>query len=156
MGHILFSKEKRIEPHSECINLSICRFLTFLYLPVLNFCLLLCPSPLTYDWQMGTVEVLEEPSRDPRTYAALVFYCLLSALALKAIIKSVAANYCGNGVRGRLPRDLAARACCYAGGGMKKFSFTNSSFPAAVSRPGKNDTGIISANIFREVQPLGF
>ena len=34
------------------------RWLTLLYLPVLNFFLLLVPSPLTYDWQMGTVPMI--------------------------------------------------------------------------------------------------
>ena len=75
--------------------------------------------------------MLEEPSWDPRTYAALVFYGLLSALALKAIIKS--ANYCGGSpaataasVRG-LPREPAR-----AYGGMKKFNLHKSSSPLAV------------------------
>lgn len=34
------------------------RILTFLYLPIYNFWLLLCPEKLSYDWQMGSVPLL--------------------------------------------------------------------------------------------------
>lgn len=34
------------------------RFLTFLFLPVYNFWLLLCPDKLSYDWQMGSLPLI--------------------------------------------------------------------------------------------------
>ena len=34
------------------------RMLTFLYLPVYNFWLLLCPVKLSYDWQMGSLPLV--------------------------------------------------------------------------------------------------
>ena len=34
------------------------RFLTYLYLPVFNFAQLLCPSTLSYDWQLGSVPLV--------------------------------------------------------------------------------------------------
>jgi len=34
------------------------RILTFLYLPVYNFWLLLCPEKLSYDWQMGSLPLI--------------------------------------------------------------------------------------------------
>ena len=34
------------------------RFLTYLYLPVFNLVQLLCPSTLSYDWQLGSVPLV--------------------------------------------------------------------------------------------------
>ena len=69
----------------------ICRALTFLYLPARAFWQLLCPSLLSYDWQMasipllGAASVTAPPASDPRAAAAAAFYAGLAALAAKLI-----------------------------------------------------------------------
>ena len=52
------------------------RILTFLYLPVYNFWLLLCPEKLSYDWQMGSLPLIHFSSvTNDVTYIAIpLFY----------------------------------------------------------------------------------
>ena len=60
------------------------RILTFLYLPILNFKLLVCPDNLTYDWQMGSVELITDPMTDPRAYVVIpTFYVLFVTFVIK-------------------------------------------------------------------------
>ena len=74
------------------------RALTFLYLPARAFWLLLCPSHLSYDWQMSSIPVLSSlsPASDPRILAAAAFYAGLAALCAKLLFGGG-----GGGGRGR-------------------------------------------------------
>ena len=54
------------------------RALTFLFLPALNFWLLLCPSRLSFDWSMDAVPVVRSVA-DARNLATLAFYSALGA-----------------------------------------------------------------------------
>lgn len=49
------------------------RTLTFLYLPVFNFYLLVCPMTLSFDWSMGAIPLVESLF-DSRVGITLVFY----------------------------------------------------------------------------------
>ena len=59
------------------------RIMTLSYLPVFNFWLLLFPRHLCYDWQMGSIPLIEKPT-DIRNCFSLCFYlwliCILSGL----------------------------------------------------------------------------
>ncbi|KAI5738348.1 hypothetical protein M8J77_005813 [Diaphorina citri] len=54
------------------------KFLTFSYLAVFNFWLLLCPSTLSHDWQMGSIPLVTNLA-DSRNLATCAFFgcCLL-------------------------------------------------------------------------------
>ncbi|KAJ9590241.1 hypothetical protein L9F63_016628, partial [Diploptera punctata] len=52
------------------------RTLTFLYLPAFNFCLLLCPSTLSFDWSMDAIPLIKTPF-DIRNMICLIFYSAL-------------------------------------------------------------------------------
>lgn len=60
------------------------RFLTFVFLPVFNFWLLLCPLTLSFDWSMDAVPLVEKFD-DSRNLGSLVFYLLLGAVGLAYI-----------------------------------------------------------------------
>lgn len=62
----------------------IIRFLTFLYLPVFNFWLLLYPRYLSFDWSMDSIPLIQSIS-DSRNLLSLVFYLNL-ILLLKAVL----------------------------------------------------------------------
>lgn len=49
------------------------RFLTFIYLPVLNFFLLICPNVLSFDWGMDVIPRITT-LQDPRNLVTIVFY----------------------------------------------------------------------------------
>ena len=53
------------------------RTLTYLYLPVLNFWLLLFPMSLSFDWSMGAVPLVETVF-DARLASILTFYAILA------------------------------------------------------------------------------
>lgn len=55
------------------------RVLTFLYLPLVNFMLLVFPVTLSFDWSMEAIPLVES-LLDCRVIATLVFYSLLLAL----------------------------------------------------------------------------
>lgn len=64
------------------------RFLTFAYLPVFNFWLLLFPNTLSFDWGMDAIPRIYS-IRDPRNLCTLVFYgtiFILSKRCLKKIL----------------------------------------------------------------------
>ena len=52
------------------------RFRTFAYLPAFNFWLLLAPVSLSYDWQMGSIPLIQKWT-DPRNLVSLIFYSFL-------------------------------------------------------------------------------
>lgn len=54
----------------------VTRFLTFMYLPVFNFFLLVCPSTLSFDWSMDAVPRVTS-LMDPRNLLSLAFYYLI-------------------------------------------------------------------------------
>lgn len=62
------------------------RFLTFLYLPVHAFWMLLCPSTLSYDWQTSSIPVLEDIA-DVRVVAIAAFYVGIVANLIKRSLK---------------------------------------------------------------------
>ena len=55
---------------------SVFRTFTFLYLPAYNFWLLLCPERLSYDWQMGSLPLinLSVIRKDPTYVVVPLFY----------------------------------------------------------------------------------
>ncbi|CAN8016620.1 unnamed protein product, partial [Ixodes persulcatus] len=55
------------------------RSLTFLYLPVFNLWLLLCPRWLSFDWSMEAIPLVQSPT-DPRNLATAAFYATLFQL----------------------------------------------------------------------------
>ena len=63
----------------------IIRFLTFLYLPVFNFWLLLYPRYLSFDWSMEAIPLIKSIS-DSRNILSLIFYLNL-ILLLKAVLQ---------------------------------------------------------------------
>ncbi|XP_061773927.1 protein O-mannosyl-transferase TMTC2 [Nerophis ophidion] len=62
------------------------RTLTFLYLPAMNFWLLLCPNTLSFDWSMDTLPLIRSLG-DWRNVHTLVFYSGLSWLAWFSVWK---------------------------------------------------------------------
>ncbi|KAJ8032021.1 Transmembrane and TPR repeat-containing protein 2 [Holothuria leucospilota] len=56
------------------------RTLTFLFLPVMNFWLLVCPYTLSFDWSMGAVPLVETIF-DWRNFCSLTFYGFLVVVA---------------------------------------------------------------------------
>jgi hypothetical protein len=58
------------------------RLLTFLYLSAFNTWLLLCPSQLSHDWQMGSIPLIMS-FRDTRNILTLVTFCLILLIIYK-------------------------------------------------------------------------
>ena len=63
---------------------ALARALTFLFLPALNFGLLLCPARLSFDWSMDAVPVVRSLA-DARNLATLAFYAALAAAFAKRV-----------------------------------------------------------------------
>lgn len=61
------------------------RLLTFCYLAAFNWWLVLCPSTLSHDWQMGSIPLLTSIS-DPRNLVTFVAFGAAIVLAYKGII----------------------------------------------------------------------
>ncbi|CAL4113384.1 unnamed protein product, partial [Meganyctiphanes norvegica] len=80
-GEPLFSEQDNPASFSP---ITATRYLTLWYLPALNFWLLLCPSSLAYDWQLGSVPLITSPM-DPRNCITAGFYILMLALLLGAL-----------------------------------------------------------------------
>jgi len=78
-----FSKADNPASHSTSI---VTRTLTFLYLPVFNVMLLMCPSSLSYDWSMEAVPLVTSLS-DIRNSLSVLFYSLLMGLMSKVLFK---------------------------------------------------------------------
>uniref|UniRef100_A0A3B3ZTK3 dolichyl-phosphate-mannose--protein mannosyltransferase n=1 Tax=Periophthalmus magnuspinnatus TaxID=409849 RepID=A0A3B3ZTK3_9GOBI len=62
------------------------RTLTFFYLPVVNFWLLLCPHMLSFDWSMDALPLIRDFS-DWRNLQTVFFYCGLLLLAWFGLFK---------------------------------------------------------------------
>lgn len=62
------------------------RLLTFAYLPVFNFGLLLYPNTLSFDWGMEAVPRITS-LRDPRNLLMVLFYALAYAVTKKCVSK---------------------------------------------------------------------
>lgn len=58
------------------------RTLTFLYLPVFNFMLFICPTTLSFDWSMNSIPLIEHWT-DVRNLQTIVFYMALANLVFK-------------------------------------------------------------------------
>jgi len=56
-----------------------CRFLTYSFLPVFNAWLLICPYRLSYDWQMGSIPLVET-LWDIRNIYSILFYFFFAAV----------------------------------------------------------------------------
>lgn len=55
----------------------VCRLLTFCYLAAFNCWLLLCPSTLSHDWQMGSIPLVTSLADSRNLTTALFFTCCL-------------------------------------------------------------------------------
>lgn len=55
----------------------MCRLLTFCYLAAFNCWLLLCPSTLSHDWQMGSIPLVTSLADSRNLTTALFFTCCL-------------------------------------------------------------------------------
>lgn len=64
----------------------ITRTLTFSYLPVFNFFLLICPTQLSFDWSMDAISRISSIF-DARNIPTIVFYTIISKVTWKAIIQ---------------------------------------------------------------------
>lgn len=73
-------------PASDSESL-VTRTLTFLYLPFVNFYLLVFPLSLNFDWSMGAIPLVESPT-DPRNMSSAVLYTTL-AYALHSLFQSL-------------------------------------------------------------------
>nr|CAD7567993.1 unnamed protein product [Timema californicum] len=60
------------------------RTLTFLYLPVFNFLLLLCPTTLSFDWSMDAIPLITSII-DRRNLSILTFYCAFIVVVFRNI-----------------------------------------------------------------------
>jgi len=78
-----FSKADNPASHSSSF---VTRSLTFLYLPVFNVMLLLCPSTLSYDWSMDSVPLITS-LLDARNSLSVIFYSLLVGFISKVLFK---------------------------------------------------------------------
>ena len=64
------------------------RILTFLFLPVVNFWLLMCPRVLSFDWSMDTIPLIES-IWDPRNLVSLLFYGVLAFTGIQLLKRVV-------------------------------------------------------------------
>ena len=78
-----FSRADNPASHSSSL---LTRSLTFLYLPVFSFMLVVCPSTLSYDWSMDSIPLLTSLS-DTRNILSLSFYSLLLCFTSKLLLK---------------------------------------------------------------------
>nr|XP_042899356.1 protein O-mannosyl-transferase TMTC1 [Parasteatoda tepidariorum] len=62
----------------------ITRILTYFYLPAFNLWLLLCPTTLSYDWQMGSIPLVEEVW-EKRNAASLAYLLTMAVLLVRAL-----------------------------------------------------------------------
>ena len=58
------------------------RFLTYFYLTVLNFWLLVCPSRLCFDWSMGSIPLIQSTNDLRNLWSVLVIVLLVSFVFL--------------------------------------------------------------------------
>ena len=70
-------------PASDCDSL-LTRWMTFAFLPVLNFYLLLCPVTLSFDWSMSAVPLVDSCS-DARNLMTSAFYASLIMMTWRVV-----------------------------------------------------------------------
>ncbi|KRZ37540.1 Transmembrane and TPR repeat-containing protein 2 [Trichinella pseudospiralis] len=68
-------------PASHCPNRLI-RILTFLFLPIFNFKLALCPTVLSFDWSMNSIPLVESVT-DSRVFVTCAGYLALASLGVQ-------------------------------------------------------------------------
>ncbi|KRY09775.1 Transmembrane and TPR repeat-containing protein 2 [Trichinella patagoniensis] len=68
-------------PASHCSNRLI-RILTFLFLPIFNLKLALCPTVLSFDWSMNSIPLVESIT-DSRIFVACLGYLALAGLGFQ-------------------------------------------------------------------------
>ena len=61
------------------------RFLTFTYLSAFSLCMLFAPVRLSYDWQMNSIELIDQWT-DPRNLISLLVFAVLAWLVLTALL----------------------------------------------------------------------
>lgn len=89
-SHIVYSNDQRKMFHVLAvipyITLSIffCRFLTYSYLLAFNAWLLLAPITLCYDWQVGSIPLIES-IWDARNLATVFLVLVMTLLSLHCI-----------------------------------------------------------------------
>ena len=83
MGYSSPAFAKADNPASASDSL-LTRTLTFLYLPVFNFRLLLCPSRLSFDWSMRSIELVTS-FQDFRNVETLLFYSTLTTICFTTL-----------------------------------------------------------------------
>ena len=81
MGYSSPSFARADNPASASDSLTT-RTLTFLFLPVVNFWLVVCPSTLSFDWSMNSIELVSS-FFDPRNVLTISFYFAISVIIVK-------------------------------------------------------------------------
>lgn len=83
------------------------RLLTFVYLPVFNFWLLLCPRTLSFDWSMDSIPLVES-LLDVRCAIVLMFYGFFAILAIRCLSGCVwsVENIAGQAKEEKLPLSV--------------------------------------------------
>ncbi|XP_074034242.1 protein O-mannosyl-transferase TMTC1, partial [Leptinotarsa decemlineata] len=61
------------------------RFLTFCYLSAFNWWLILCPSTLSHDWQMGSIPLVYS-AHDSRNFLTISFFAMICSLAIRGLL----------------------------------------------------------------------
>lgn len=83
MGYTPPSFSPADNPAADSSSL-LTRTLTFLYLPVFNFLLLVFPVTLSFDWSMGAIPLIESLA-DCRVILTIVFYTLFIILVKHSV-----------------------------------------------------------------------
>lgn len=76
------------------------RILTYCYLFFFNVRLLLYPATLCYDWQMGSIPLVEGVG-DWRNIGTLLFFVYLVALSVSSVIGNSPVSVCCDKIVGR-------------------------------------------------------
>lgn len=90
------------------------RTFTFLFLPVMNFWLLLCPYGLSFDWSMGAIPLVESIF-DRRNLYSLLFYCSLVTLVTWILISKELFVTTSSPDKGRTQTTKTFNGNCSAG-----------------------------------------
>ncbi|OXA59139.1 Transmembrane and TPR repeat-containing protein 1 [Folsomia candida] len=77
---------------AACVRSDLTRFLTYAFLPVFNAWLLICPIRLSYDWQMGSIPLVET-LWDLRNVYSAAFYFLFFRLLRMALRKGGSSRF---------------------------------------------------------------
>lgn len=84
-GHLpYFTKQDNPASFSDSLAT---RVMTYWYLLAFNFWLLLSPSVLSYDWQMGSIPLIES-LLDSRNLVTVTFVMIAALLAYSAVLSN--------------------------------------------------------------------